>query len=84
MMSKTPPTAVFKPTVKELIDSYSGVHLSPDHREEINQRSLDHYWSVMVPRFCQEYSAEECLTQGWAYINEKGEFCVHIKPPNRR
>jgi hypothetical protein len=73
-----------KPDVKELIDPYSGVYLSPDYREEINQRSQDHYWSVMVPRLCQEYSPEECVAQGWAYYNQKGEFCVHTKPPNRR
>ena len=81
---RLPPSNIMKPNVKELVDPYSGVHLSPDYKEEINQRSLDHYWSVMVPRFCQEYSPEECIAQGWAYLSEKGEFCVHTKPPNRR
>jgi hypothetical protein len=75
---------ISKATVNELVDSYSAVRLSPDHKDDINQRSLDYFWSVEVPRLCGEYSPEECLHQGWAYMSEKGEFCVHTKPPNRR
>lgn len=73
-----------KSSVKELIDPYSGVYLSPEYKEEMSQRSLDYFWAVEVPRLCGEYPQSECIANGWAYINEKGEFCIHTKPPNRR
>lgn len=78
------PPSVSKANLTELIDPYSGVHLSPDHKDEINQRSLDHFWSVEVKRLCAEYSPDECIHQGWAFLDEQGKFCVHDKPPNRR
>ena len=82
-MHRMPPNTL-KPNVTELIDSYSGVHLSPDHRQEIDQRSLDHFWSVEVKRLCSSYSPAECLHQGWAFLDEQGRFCIYDKPPNRR
>lgn len=76
--------SVSKANVTELIDHYSGINLSPDYKENIDQRSLDHFWSVDVKRLCGEYPPQECLMNGWAFINEKGEFTIHNKPPNRR
>lgn len=73
-----------KANVTELIDPYSGVHLSPEYRNEMDQRSLDHFWSVEVPRLCGEYPEAECIANGWMYLNEKGELCIQTKPPNRR
>jgi hypothetical protein len=73
-----------KPNITELIDSYTGVNLSPDHRQEIDQRSLDYFWSVEVKRLCSELSPEESIRQGFAYLDEQGRFMVYDKPPNRR
>ena len=70
--------------VTELIDSYSGIHLSPDHKQQILDRSSDHYWAVEVPRLCSEYSESECLHQGWAYLDESGNYRVYTKSPSKR
>jgi hypothetical protein len=81
--NRLPPT-VNKPNVTELIDPYTSVHLSADHREDIDQRSSDYFWAVEVPRLCADYPPAECLHKGWAYLSEQGDFCIHTKPPNKR
>lgn len=78
------PPSTNKANVTELIDPYSGVHLSPEYRNEMDQRSLDHFWAVEVPRLVGEYPEAECIANGWLYRNEKGELCIQTKPPNRR
>jgi len=78
------PPMVSGSNVTELIDSYSGVNLSPNFREEMSQRSLDHFWEVEVPRLCGEYPLSECLANGWMYYDESGKLQIHTKPPNKR
>jgi ribosomal protein S27E len=83
LSARLPPN-VNKANVTELIDSYSGVHLSPEYKNEMDQRSLDYFWAVEVPRLCGEYPEAECIANGWMAYNEKGELFIQTKPPNRR
>lgn len=78
------PPNINKANVTELVDPYSGVNLSPEFQQEMSQRSLDYFWAVEVPRLCGEYPQAECISNGWAYFDEKGQFCIYSKPPNRR
>lgn len=73
-----------KPTVTEVADSYMGIALPQDNAEIISERKSDYYWAVVVPQLCREYSVEHCLENKWAYYNEKGEYCIHTKPPSKR
>jgi len=71
-------------SVKEKIDDYTNISVDPNNKEILNERSLEHFWTVLVPRLCQEHSMEHCLKEGWMYIDEKGHVQMHTKPPHRR
>lgn len=70
--------------VKEVYDPYTNVSLNPEFKSQIDERRLDHYWSVIVPRLVSEYSLEHSLKEGWVYYDEKGQLQVHTKPPHKR
>ena len=78
------PSSVEPPTVKELVDSYTGIHLQPDNKEILESRRSEYFWAVEVPRLVQEYSPEHSLREGWTYIDEKGKIQIHTKPPHKR
>lgn len=78
------PTTVEPATVKELVDSYTGVHLPPENKEILESRRSEYFWEVEVPRLVQEYPAEHSLQEGWTYVDEKGKIQVHTKPPYKR
>lgn len=72
------------PEVKELVDSYTNVHLPPDNKEILEARRSEYFWKVEVPRLVNEYPLDECLKQGWLMYNEKGELVLQNKPPHKR
>jgi hypothetical protein len=71
-------------SVKEIIDTYTNVSVDPDNKNILEQRSSEHFWTVIVPRLCQEHPADHCLREGWMYIDEKGKLQIQTKPPHRR
>jgi len=69
--------------VTESIDKDQGVEWIKDQEELIDERNQDHYWSVLVPRFVQQYSLEMCLSKGWVYYDDKGILQMRTKPPQK-
>jgi hypothetical protein len=83
LMSRELPTLSGTAQVTEKIDSYTGVALDQNHKENIKYRREEHYWNVEVPRFVEKYSLETCLENKWLVYNEKGDLVVN-KPPHLR
>jgi transcription elongation factor Elf1 len=73
-----------KPIVKERVDSYTNVNVSVDNKEEIQERKLDHYWEVLVPRLVQQYPVEHCIQEGWMGYDDRNQLIVYTKPPHKR
>jgi putative FmdB family regulatory protein len=82
MLRQMPMTSV--PTVKELVDSYTNIHLPQDNDKVLEARRSEYFWKVEVPRLVNEYPLEECLKQGWLVYNEKNELVLQTKPPHKR
>jgi hypothetical protein len=78
------PKIVGPAEIREMADSYTGVYLPPDNKEVLQDRKLDFFWKEMVPRLVAEHPPEHCVSEGWAYYDEKGQFRVYDKPPHRR
>lgn len=83
-MQRQIPSTVEGASVKELVDSYTGVHLPPDNKEILDARRSEYFWKVEVPRLVQEYPAAHCLQEGWLYFDEQGKLQVQTKPPHKR
>lgn len=83
-MQRLIPSTVEQSTVKEMVDSYSGIHLVPDNKEILEARRSEYFWAVEVPRLVQEYPPDHCLKEGWIYYDEQGNIKVHTKPPHKR
>lgn len=83
-MSRQIPASVEQSTVKELVDSYTGVHLPPDNKEILEARRSEYFWKVEVPRLVNEYPVEHSLQEGWLYVDEQGKLQVQTKPPHKR
>lgn len=83
-MDRQIPSFIEKATVKELVDSYTGIHLPPDNKEILDSRRSEYFWKVEVPRLVTEYPVEHCLQEGWMFINEQGKLQVQTKPPYKR
>ncbi len=62
--------------VTETVDTFLGVRHEEDHRKQIENRRIEHFWEVEVPRLVQTYSIETCLEEGWLVYNEKGELVI--------
>jgi len=75
---------ISSPDVKELVDSYTNIHLPADNKEILEARRSEYFWKVEVPRLVNDYPLEECLKQGWLVYNEKGELVLQTKPPHKR
>lgn len=71
--------------VNELHDKYSGKSLIQDHKEIVNARKTDHYWSVEVPKMVNSgiYELGTMLEKDWVFFDEKGELVTRTKPPQR-
>lgn len=83
-MERQIPSSVEQSTVKELVDSYTSIHLPPDNREILDARRSEYFWKVEVPRLISEYPVEHCLQEGWLYVDEQGKLQVQTKPPHKR
>lgn len=62
--------------VTETIDPFLGVRHEEDHRKQLEDRRIEHFWDVEVPRLVQTYSTQTCLEEGWLVYNEKGELVI--------
>lgn len=62
--------------VTETVDPFLNVRHEDDHKKQIEDRRVQHFWEVEVPRFIQSgvYSMETMLAEGWLVYNEKGEL----------
>lgn len=72
--------------VNETIDKHSGIVWQADQQESIKARRDKYYWEQEVPRFVHSgvYGLDTMLENGWVYLNEKEEMCIHNKPPSER
>jgi hypothetical protein len=62
--------------VTETIDSFTGIRHEEDQRKQLENRRIEHFWDVEVPRLVQTYSTQTCLEEGWLVYNEKGELVI--------
>lgn len=62
--------------VTETIDSFLGTRQEEDYRKQLEDRRIEHFWDVEVPRLIQTYSTQTCLEEGWLVYNEKGELVI--------
>ena len=83
-MERQIPSHIEQSTVKELVDTYTGVHLPPDNQQILESRRSEYFWKVEVPRLVNEYPLEHSLQEGWMYYDEQGKLQVHTKPPHKR
>lgn len=60
----------------EIIDPFLNVRHEEDHRKQLENRRIEHFWDVEVPRLIQTYSTQTCLEEGWLVYNEKGELVI--------
>jgi hypothetical protein len=69
----------------ETIDKYSNKKHVVDQKEIVNERKLDYYWEVEVPKMVNSgtYELETMLEQNWVFYNEKGELVTRTKPPQK-
>jgi len=69
--------------VNETVDKYRNVKHKQDQKKIINDRKLEYYWSVEVPKMVASgiYSLETMLEMRWVYYNEQGELCTRTTPP---
>ena len=68
--------------VTEVVDTFTNIKHEVDHRKNIEDRRIEHFWDVEVPRLIQTYSVETCIQEGWLVYNEKGEL-VKGKPSKK-
>jgi hypothetical protein len=71
--------------VTETVDSFTNIRHEEDNRKNIENRRLEHFWSVEVPRFVQSgiYSTETMLAEGWIVYDEKQELVVAKGPKGK-
>lgn len=71
--------------VNELHDKYSNRSLVQDHKEIVNERKVDHYWAVEVPRMVDSgiYELDTMLEKEWVYYDEKHNLVTRTKPPQK-
>lgn len=71
--------------VNELHDKYTNKSLVQDHKEILNERKQDYYWSVEVPKMVNSgtYELDTMLERDWVYYDEKGNLVTRTKPPQK-
>ena len=62
--------------VTEIVDPFLNVRHEEDNRKQLEDRRIEYFWDVEVPRLVQTYSTETCLEEGWLVYNEKGEMVI--------
>lgn len=62
--------------VTEIVDPFLNIRHDVDHRKQLEDRRIEHFWDVEVPRLVQTYSTQTCLEEGWLVYNEKGELVI--------
>lgn len=62
--------------VTETVDLFLNVRHEEDQRKQLENRRIEHFWEVEVPRLIQTYSTQTCLEEGWLVYNEKGELVI--------
>jgi hypothetical protein len=62
--------------VTETVDCFLGIRHEEDHRKQLEDRRIEHFWEIEVPRLIQTYSTQTCLEEGWLVYNEKGELVI--------
>lgn len=62
--------------VTEKVDDFLNIRHEEDQRKQLEDRRVEHFWEVEVPRLVQTYSTETCLEEGWLVYNEKGELVI--------
>lgn len=69
----------------ETVDKFTNKKHFSDQKEIINERKLDYYWEVEVPKMVNSgiYELDTMLEQGWVYYNEKNELVTRTKPPQK-
>lgn len=75
---------VLPPNVTERPDKMFGINQIAGIDSLNKERKLDHYWKNEVPRLVKQYGSKTALEKGWAYFNERQEFCLYDKPPEKR
>lgn len=71
--------------VNELHDKYSNKSLVQNHKEIINERKVDYYWAVEVPKMVDSgtYELDTMLEKEWVYYDEKHNLVTRTKPPQK-
>lgn len=74
------------PKVTEVVDKYSNKKHIQDQKEILNERKLDYYWSVEVPKMVNSgvYALDTMLEKDWVYYDEKGNLVTRTKPPQKQ
>lgn len=62
--------------VTETVDPFLNIRHEEDQRKQLENRRIEHFWEVEVPRLIQTYSTQTCLEEGWLVYNEKGELVI--------
>lgn len=64
--------------VTETVDPFLNIRYEEDQRKQLENRRIEHFWEVEVPRFVQSgiYSMETMLAEGWLVYNEKNELVI--------
>lgn len=64
--------------VTEIVDPFLNIRHEEDQRKQLENRRIEHFWEVEVPRFVQSgvYSMETMLAEGWLVYNEKNELVI--------
>jgi hypothetical protein len=69
----------------ETVDKFTNKKHINDQKEIVNERKLDYYWEVEVPKLVDSgiYGLDTMIEQGWVYYNEKHELVTRTKPPQK-
>ena len=83
MVKKMPIIKGVKTT--ETVDKYTNKKHVADHKEIVNERKQDFYWSKEVPKMVNSgiYELSTMLEKGWVYYDDKGNLVTRTKPPQK-
>jgi hypothetical protein len=69
----------------ETVDKYTNKKHVADHKNMVEERKQDFYWSKEVPKMVNSgvYELSTMLEKGWVYYDEKGNLVTRTKPPQK-
>jgi hypothetical protein len=69
----------------ETVDKFFNKRHVDDQKNILQERKLDYYWEVEVPKMVNSgtYELSTMLEQGWVYYDEKGNLVTRTKPPQK-